>query len=173
MTLRRRLVVAAVALLTLIALVAPIPEPTDASWGDDERASAELTSMTVAPPHITGCTASYVVLLGSTIKITWEPGPGATYGKGDVEALGSENVAGLIDGTGLLSGADVEDNGDGTYTTTLESGLLSDLLKLGQTFYVGLQATDPASEWTSEPAYAQATVPILLGTGTCDVVENG
>lgn len=173
-TTRGRLLAVCAALTLLVAVIAPAPAETSASWSDSEHASATLTAMTVPAPHITECTASYVVLLGSTIKIMWKPGPGATYGKDDVSALGSPNIAGLIDGTGLLSGESTSGpDGNGVYTTTLSKGVLSDLLNLGQTFYVGVQATDPQSGWTSHVSYAEATVPILIGNGTCTVAQNG
>ncbi|SKC52427.1 hypothetical protein [Okibacterium fritillariae] len=55
----------------------------------------------------------------------------------------------------------------GVYTTTFQGALLSNLL--GGQVMVGVRTLD-ASSWVSADRLARATLPALVGTGTCTIL---
>ncbi|QPZ37512.1 hypothetical protein [Paramicrobacterium chengjingii] len=159
------------AILVALTLLMPAPEQTEASWTDGELAGATLVATTVPAPHITSCTASNVLLLGPRIILTWTV-PNNAYAGSDIEVYGNKDVAGLLNGIGLLSGASTTGPSNGVYTTTYSGGLLGSLLG-SSAFYVGMEGVAPASGWKSKLSYVTATIPALLGSGTCSVTVNG
>jgi signal peptidase I len=154
----------------LVALAVPLaPPPTEtlAAWTDPVTASAPFTSRVVPAPTITGCSAANVLLVGGRVTITWTLPTGYT----------TSDIAYLLSSNGQASGVQVVPLSSsvattgpatgGVYTTTFQGALLSNLL--GGQIVVGLRTVD-ASSWTSADRIARATVPALVGPGSCTVL---
>lgn len=154
----RRLLAAAGVLAALLALAVSPPRPTDASWVDNERSTASFAAYTVPKPTITGCTASNV--LGSaSLKITWKynsttPTPSASFWFSSTSLVNLVLLPGSTSTTGPVANE---------YTTTFSSGLLTGLL--GGPVYLGVAATQFG--WQSQISSATATVPAVIGAGSC------
>lgn len=154
----KRALVGMAVLAVAVALMVSPPRPTLASWVDTEQSTGSFAAYTVPKPTITGCTASNI-LGAASLKITWKynsttPAPSATFWFSSSSLLTLTLLPGSTTTTGPVSGE---------YTTTFSSGLLTGLL--GGPVYLGVAANQYG--WQSQVSSATATVPALIGTGTC------
>lgn len=160
---RRGIVGGTVLVLGAALLLAP-PTQTLASWTDNSYGKGDITA-SLAPPTILSCTAKNVLLVGGEVTITWSY-PTA------IAASPAPTPAYYFSSTGLLNlttilGTSVTTTGPvaGVYTTKYGSTLLSGLL--GGTAYVGVATVQ--GTWQSAPASATASIPLLVGTGSCAI----
>jgi hypothetical protein len=151
---------AAAAALALLALPA---RPTEAAWSDTEAGLGTISAATIPAPTAlaTACTASNV--LGSArISITWQLPAGYAIGEAAYKAGTNPLLLEVV-----LLGSTLTTTGPsgGSYTTTYTGGLLN--AALGGTGY--LSVSMQRSGWTSSQRLVTATLPALIGTGTCTV----
>ncbi|MFD6053651.1 hypothetical protein [Agromyces sp. NPDC060279] len=151
---------AAVAVLALLAFPA---RPTEAAWSDAEAGIGTVTAATIPAPTAlaTACTSSNV--LGSArISITWQLPAGYAIGEAVYKAGTNPLLLEVV-----LLGSTLTTTGPsgGSYTTTYTGGLLN--AALGGTGY--LSVSMQRSGWTSAQRLVTASLPALIGTGTCTV----
>jgi hypothetical protein len=154
---KRALVGLAVLALAAALLVSP-PRPTLASWADTEKATGSFAAYTVPKPTITSCSSSNVLGSGN-ITIKWKynstsPTPTSTFWFSSSSLITLVLLPGSTTTTGPIAGE---------YTTSFSSGLLTGLL--GGPAYVGVAANQYG--WGSQIAGATATLPAVIGSGTC------
>lgn len=162
---RARALAATLAAAAALAALTTIPvRSTDAAWTEPEAGRGTLGALSLPPPAISSCTARNVLVLGAEITIIWTPAAGYTSGESEFVAGSSPDLGSAL---GLLSG--VSTTGTGPYTTKFSAGALSGLL--GGTIYVGVRTTRDygSTVWRSTTPTATATIPALVGTGTCTV----
>jgi hypothetical protein len=168
MTVRRRTraIALAVALAGTLAAVGAVPaEPTEAAWSGGQSGAASVAALTVPPPTLSSCTARNVLVLGAEIAVVWTPAAGYAATEAEFVTGSSPDLGSAL---GLLSGVTTTGTGP-SYTTTFSAGALSGLL--GGTIYVGVRTARNygAVTWRSTTPTATATVPAVIGTGTCSV----
>jgi hypothetical protein len=156
---KRALVGIAVLAVAAALLVSP-PSPTLASWTDTENSTGSFSAYTVPPPTITGCTSSNVLGSGN-ITIKWKynstlPTPSSTFWFSTSSVITLALLPGSTTTTGPVAGE---------YTTSFSSGLLAGLL--GGPAYVGVAANQFG--WGSRIASATATLPAVIGPGSCAI----
>ncbi|MEO8094390.1 MAG: hypothetical protein ABI632_05570 [Pseudolysinimonas sp.] len=147
-----------------VALFVAPPAQTLASWSDAEVGTGSY-SASLAKPAILTCTSKNVFLVGGEVTITWSYPTTIAASPAPTPAYFFSSV-GLLNLTTLL-GTQVTTTGpvSGVYTTKFGSTLLSGLL--GGTAYVGVGTVQ--GTWASTAATATATIPALVGTGTCTI----
>ena len=165
--LRASLAATAAAALFIAGIVVPSTiEPTDASWTDDELASASFSAATIPAPVLTqSCEFRPGVLgLGARVRIYWQAPDG--YGLDDVvveaSTSGLGSVLAPLTGFSLLSNTTARD--DGTYRTDVPTNLLGGLLGLGSELEIAF-AVEHESGWQSEPAAVATNAGLLVGLG--------
>jgi len=157
-----RLVVGLVAAATLTLLAVPV-RSTEAAWSDTEAGTGTISAATIPAPTAlaTACTASNV--LGSArISITWQLPAGYAIGEAVYKAGTNPLLLEVV-----LLGSTLTTTGPsgGSYTTTYTGGLLN--AALGGTGYLSVSVQ--RAGWTSAQRLVTASLPALIGTGTCTV----
>lgn len=155
------------ALVAVSASLAPQPTETLAAWTDPVSASAPFSARAIPAPTLTGCTAANVLLVGGRVTISWTLPAGYTTSdivyllasSGQASGVQTVPLSSSVATTGPATG--------GVYTTTFQGALLSNLL--GGQVMVGVRTLD-ASSWVSADRLARATLPALVGTGTCTIL---
>lgn len=176
-TWRRRMLALLAGGVVPLVLLAGMWLPT--SLGDTEAGwvtttSVQGTAQTAVIPPIDFHECHYrpgIIGLGARVEITWSPPEG--YGVSSVDAAQYTNGLGSVlqPITGFTNGGGAEEEADGSYTTTIRTGLLGGSLGLGSTMHFVLTVED-SSGWTSEPVVVIATSGILIGIGSnCGVLE--
>lgn len=142
----RRTATVTIAVATLCAIGAIVPEPTAASWTDTEQASGSLTSGTVQPVTGLRCTGSGIA---QPVSLTWSaPTAGLTVTGYSWTVTGGLNSSGTLAATAT--------------TLSLSSGLLG----VG-TGTFSLRAQGPGG-WQSVPR--TATIGFTTGLiSSCSV----
>lgn len=156
-----------VALVAVSASLAPAPTETLAAWTDPVSTSAPFSARAIPAPTLTGCTAANVLLAGGRVTISWTLPTGYTTSdivyllasSGQASGVQTVPLSSSVATTGPATG--------GVYTTTFQGALLSNLL--GGQVMVGVRTLD-ASSWVSADRLARATLPALVGTGTCTIL---
>lgn len=159
---RARAAVGLAAVVALGLLTLPV-RPTEAAWSDAEAGLGTISAATIPAPTAlaTACTASNV--LGSArISITWQLPAGYAVGEAVYKA-GTNPL--LLEVVLLGSALTTTGPSGGSYTTTYTGGLLN--AALGGTGY--LSVSMQRSGWTSSQRLVTASLPALIGTGTCTV----
>jgi signal peptidase I len=157
--------VAALAAVTLS--LAPPPTETLAAWTDPVVTTAPFAAKVIPAPTITGCSAANVLLVGGRVTITWTLPAG--HSASDIVYLWSSNgqTSGVQTVPLSSSVATTGPAAGGVYTTTFQGALLSNLL--GGQVLVGVRTLDTSS-WISTDRLARASLPALVGTGSCTVL---
>ena len=154
-------------LVAVTVSLAPPPTETLAAWTDPVMTTAPFAAKVIPAPTIAGCSAGNVLLVGGRVTITWTLPAGHTAS--DIVYLWSSN--GQTSGVQTVPlGSSVATTGPaagGVYTTTFQGALLSNLL--GGQVLVGVRTLD-ASSWISTDRLARASLPALVGTGTCTIL---
>ncbi|MGX5696665.1 hypothetical protein ACWKWP_10755 [Agromyces soli] len=161
---RPRAAALVVALAGVLAALTAVPaEPTEAAWSRAETGAGAVSALTVPPPTLSACTARNVLILGAEITVTWTPAAGYASNEAEFVAGSSPDLGSAL---GLLSGVTTTGT-TAPYTTTFSAGALSGLL--GGTIYVGVRTARNygSTIWRSVTPTATATVPAVVGTGTC------
>ncbi|GAA2464577.1 hypothetical protein [Agromyces soli] len=151
------------AAVVVLALMTFPARPTEAAWSDAEAGIGTVSAATIPAPTAlaTACTASNV--LGSArISITWQLPAGYAVGEAVYKAGTNPLLLEVV-----LLGSTLTTTGPsgGSYTTTYTGGLLN--AALGGTGY--LSVSMQRSGWTSSQRLVTASLPALIGTGTCTV----
>ncbi len=165
---RRRRALAMVAMAILAAaLCIPRPAATSASWNGGESARAGFSAITVPTPSGLTCQPNSVLGIFVSMTLTWnDVGPGFTYQVGE-----TSNVNGAYS---PVADAPIVDNGNGTWSATLDTGLLGGLLGslLGTTSYYSVRALKGwAGPWGARATLKLSTVLGALGPGSCTVAN--
>ena len=157
---KRALVALAAVLAVVVTLLVAPPGDTEASWVDREQSRGSFAAYSVPKPTITACTSSNVLGSGN-VTIKWRynstsPTPTPSFWFSTTSAITVILLSGSTTTTGPVSGE---------YTTSFSSGLLTGLL--GGNAYVGVAASQYG--WQSPIATATASLPAVIGTGTCTI----
>ncbi|WP_087485839.1 hypothetical protein [Brachybacterium massiliense] len=162
---------ALVPLVLLTGMLLPTSfEETEAGWTDTTPIAGEVTASTIPAPMLTrDCEFRPGGLgLAARVRIHWNLPEGYTLQQATLQQA-TGGVGSILEPVlGFSFSSNTAQNGDGTYTTTIPTGLLGGLLGLGSTMRFGITVEDP-SGWRSEPAIIEAQ-SILLGIGTCEHV---
>lgn len=184
---RGRTVAVLTALLVVLALVAPMPDQTEASWADGEVTTAKLTAMTVRAPQSLACSVVNSGLLIKTYDyadLTWTSAQTNTSYEIGYRKPGDQEFTLLeSDRTPII------DNGNGTYSATIPKESLTYVLDvLGLLQLLGTAKTEYSvravsnSGWRSEWAVPVQSLSVnviagalglnVLGSGACGGVSE-
>lgn len=161
---RRRALAAAVALAgALLATTATPVRTTEAAWVEADAGTGAFTATQLASPVIVSCTATGLLGIGAKATIVWRF-PAGTRPDGAAYAYPANAKfwfanSSLLSDLGLIT-ANYSTTGpsSGQYTTTIDAGLLGNLL--GGKAIVGV-STAYGSNWVSTPVTRTATWELL------------
>lgn len=160
---------AGIALLCGVGLMPPA-QLTDAAFTDSEHARTTITALRLVPPQVTSfATCIRPPLTGGTFLQVVFQWPSATA---PYTTMTASNVQWRV-GTTVIVPTVTGPDGQGRYTATITTGLLSGLLGslLGADVLIDLRST--YSGWTS-PGFSRVTynAPLVIGAPSC-TFSNG
>lgn len=161
---RRRALAAALALGAAVLAGAAVPvRTTEAAWSDADAGSGGFAATQLASPVIVSCTATGLLGAAAKATVVWRF-PAGTRPDGAAWAYPANARfwfanSSLLSDLGLIS-ANYSTTGPsgGQYTTTIDAGLLGNLL--GGKALVGV-STAYGTNWVSTPVYRTATWELL------------